>query len=186
MPLHPTGSDVLLALLKDVRFTSMPEENRVVLVNYILAAPEAIGTELLNTKVSPLSLLQAKIAFLEYCLKNGLVEKSATLIIDSYKKSGSKFLSKRIKDLLPELPSADKLAEQVEKALKALIKLYNDGIANFPKNLQDELAAKVFFLMKFGLAEKVARQCLAENLTIADLLLLEPAAVLINSKQKNK
>lgn len=181
-----TGEDVLKALHKDLRFTSMTVETFAVLIPFVLQAPEALGPDLLSAKADVSTFLQAKIVFLEYSLKRGFAEKTAALIASTFEvaQKSAKGLAKKIKDL--ELPSTDKLSQLVKEAMGMSLVAYRGTLAYMSIIQKKPNQIKQEILIGFGMTKETAMRCLKEDLTIADLLLIEPGSILINSNSNKK
>lgn len=180
----PTGQAVLGALQNDPRYTGMQQDARDIITPYITAAPEALGEDLLCSKVSAISFVQAKLVFLEYCLKNGFAEKSANLLVTAHEKAKIDPTIVALKIKLPKLPPLKNLVKQTEKALNVLIDYYKKILVALPKTTGTGLYTEPELLARLGLSVLVAEQSVTEGLTVADLLVLEPASILLNGGNK--
>lgn len=178
-----TGEDILKALQKDPRFSSMTKETFAVLIPFILQSPEVLGPDLLSAKAEVSTFLQAKIVFLEYCLKHGFAEKTADLLASTFKtaQKSAKGLAKKIKGM--DLPTSEKLSQQVQKAMSTLVGVYRVSLIKLPTILRVMKEPELNILIGFGMTKETAKRCLKEDLTIADLLLIEPGSIFINNNK---
>lgn len=74
-----TGQEVWEAVLVDQKFAAYPQEIQNVLRPFITASPEALASYL-DKPVTLQGLAEAKIAFLRYCINDGLGEKMAQMV----------------------------------------------------------------------------------------------------------
>jgi hypothetical protein len=178
-----SGEEILKVLAKDPRFNSMPTAETMALTPHILKLPEILGKDLLSTKVSLVSILKAKIAFVQYCLDNGLGSQVANNLLTSVEGAGQKVLNyaKRLKDL--ELPTTDVIAQRINRSMETIVGTLS-SLLSFRLGYDNPIRYYSSILRAMHMSDHTINKCDKENLTIADLLLIEPFVFLFNASIK--
>ena len=154
-----TSAQVWSASLADPKFASeMPEGSptRVIIQPFIEAAPTALA-EFLDRPLTLKVFIDAKVAFLRYCLDNGFAEKMS----DAVGFGG----------------------ELVESALEAVIEMLAEVFKNVPAFLDERgiTEEQVLLSPEVGLNDENKALYKSGTLTVADVLRTQPAVILKNS-----
>ena len=178
-----TGEDILTVLAKDPRFNNMPTAEIMALTPHILKLPEIIGTELLSEKVSLVSILKAKIAFVQYCLDNGMGSQVASNLLASVEGASQKVFDYvgRLKKL--DLPTTDVMGKRINRSMETIIGTLR-SMLSFRLGYDNPIRYYSSILRAMHMSDDTINKCDKENLTIADLLIIEPFVFLFNASIK--
>jgi hypothetical protein len=177
-----SGEEILQALKQDKRFSKMSDSETMALVPYILKIPEILGKELLSEQVSIPSLLKAKISFMKYCVDDGIGIKIAKIFLENLAKAGrnARGIAKKVNEFEP---TVELVTKKVNKALNTII-------GSLGKLLESKLSYPTPFKISshiyrsLSMSDSTINRCEKENLTIADLLLIEPYIFMFNPSVK--
>lgn len=154
-----TGAEVWAATVADPSFTEeVPEGDpmREVLRPFVEATPVVLA-DFLDKKATMETVVHAKLAFLKYCLKNGLVQKAADAL--------------------------GAMTGMLEQAFASVVSMLEASCENIPALLiqagMTEEEAMLDPSMRFNEASKQAYN--AGTLTIGDLLRTQPTVIIKNT-----
>ncbi len=163
-----TGKQILAALMKDPEYSAQPASVLAVTDPFMLAIPDALKDHL-DKIVTLATLMDAKIAFLRYCVENDYVKKVvAAMPEDSFGWMDAKGVVEMMQGIMAQV--VEILAEFV-KDVPAFLEsqgITEEQMMAHPKGVA--LKPNVLKLYKAG------------NLTIADVLKMQPMVIVKNTK----
>lgn len=187
-----TGEQIAELLENNAYFVSLPKEYAAALMVHIKNMPAILGTKRLSQPTTFASLIKYNQFFYKYCLDNGLAEeiaKAQKALVDQVPEKvevikggmdemvngfgglfGALFSDDLVKDLA-------QMVSRLQEDLLSNLKYFAPAVKDPAKFLKENGVTEEQGLMWMGLSPKLARRCAKENVTIAELLSLEPGAM---------
>lgn len=163
-----TGKQILAALMKDPEYSAQPASVLAVTDPFMLAIPEALKDHLDNV-VTLATLMDAKVAFLRYCVAGEYVKKVVEVMPEgSFGWMNAEEAAETMQDLMTQ---AVEMLAKVVKNVPAFLKsqgVTEEQMMAHPKGVA--LKPNVLKLYKDG------------TLTIADVLKMQPMVIVKNTK----
>jgi len=161
-----SGEKVWQKLCEDEEFQKQLESVREVMRPFVEALPMLLG-ELLDTPVTLVSICQAKVKFLRYCLEHDFISKA----YEATPEEALGFFTREI------------YASMLENTFNQLIDLMEEQIPQLPTLLQRMgLAEQDHLLDSAGFREEARELYLLGELIVGRLLLVQPMIIVKNSE----
>ena len=163
-----TGRQILDALMQDSEYSAQPVSVREVMEPFMLAIPEVLKDHLDKT-VTLATLMDAKIAFLRYCVANDFVKK----VVGAMPEESF--------DWLDANSAASMMQGMMSQVVEMLAKVVKDAPAFLEAQgiTEEEMMAHP---KGVALRPDVFRLYKAGTLTIADVLKMQPTVIVKNSE----
>lgn len=159
------GNAVWGVLLADPAFRAGDSEGQILVLEPFVKALPDILEKMLDKPVTLETLMQAKLAFLRYCLENGLIGKFAEV-----SREDSIFLMDK-----------DSLRAMLERTLDEVVNMLEAMVENVSGFLEEAgvTEEQVLTSPSVGLSVGNTEQYGNGTLTIADILLTQPSIIVI-------
>jgi hypothetical protein len=162
-----TGKQVLAALMKDPEYSAQPASVLAVTDPFMLGIPEALKDHLDNV-VTLATLMDAKVAFLRYCVAGEYVKKVvAAMPEDSF-----------------GWMSAESAGEMMQGMMDQMVEMLAEMVKDVPAFLEAQgITEEQMMAHPKGVALKpsVLKLYKAGTLTIADVLKMQPMVIVKNT-----
>lgn len=160
-----SGEDFVSALNKDPEYL-MQEKSVINFMNeFMLAIPEALR-EFLDAPVTVTSIVNTKVAFIQFCIENNYVSK----VIAASPQDSFGWMD----------PSV--VAEMIQDALSNSFDLFSKFASDIPQFLREYGISEEKMMYSFELRPELMERYRTGTLTIGELLMLQPMVILKNSK----
>lgn len=163
-----TGKQILSALMKDPEYSAQPASVIEASNPFMLAIPEALKDHL-DKIVTLATLMDAKIAFLRYCVANDYVKK----VVSAMPEDSFGWMD------------ADSMAEMMQNMMAQVVEMLAEVVKDAPAFLEAQgITEEQMMAHPKGVALKPSLLKLykAGTLTIADVLKMQPMVIIKNTK----